>query len=61
MLFRSIDTPGGELVIEARRPAGGGDYIRRMTLGGRPLERYRISHDELLRGGRLTFELQNRK
>lgn len=32
-----------------------------MTLGGRPLERYRISHDELLRGGRLTFELQNRK
>ena len=56
-----IDTPGGELVIEARRPAGGGDYIRRMTLGGRPLERYRISHDELLRGGRLTFELQNRK
>ncbi len=56
-----IDTPGGELVIEARRPAGGGDYIRRMPLGGRPLERYRISHDELLRGGRLTFELQNRK
>ncbi len=56
-----IDTPGGELVIEARRPAGGGDYIRRMTLGGRPLARYRISHDELLRGGRLTFELQNRK
>ncbi len=56
-----IDTPGGELVIEARRPAGGGDYIRRMTLGGKPLTKYRISHDELLRGGRLTFELQNRK
>jgi len=32
-----------------------------MTLGGKPLKRYRIGHDELLRGGRLTFELQNRK
>jgi predicted alpha-1,2-mannosidase len=51
----AIDTPRGELVIERR---GAGDRIRRMTLGGKPLADYRIPHDELLRGGTLTFELQ---
>lgn len=51
----AIDTPRGELVVERR---GAGDRIRRMTLGGKPLADYRISHDELLRGGTLTFELQ---
>lgn len=30
-----------------------------MTLGGRPLSKYRLTHDELLRGGTLTFELNN--
>ena len=50
-----IDTPQGVLVIERQ----GQGYIRRMTLGGKPLTRYRISHDTLLRGGKLTFELQN--
>ena len=53
--------PAGELVIETKRPDSGAVYIRSMTLGGKPLKRYRIGHDELLRGGRLTFELQNRK
>lgn len=51
----AIDTPRGELVVERR---GAGDRIRRMTLGGKPLADYRISHDELLRGGTLSFELQ---
>lgn len=49
-----------ELVIEARRsetPAPA--YIRSMTLGGKPLGRYRVAHDELLRGERLTFELRS--
>lgn len=49
-----IDTPQGELVIERR----GEGYIDRMTLGGRPLGRYRIGHGELLRGGKLAFELK---
>ena len=56
-----IDTPRGELVIEADRATPDAGYIRRMTLGGKPLGKYRISHDELLEGGRLTFELENRK
>ena len=50
-----IDTPQGVLVIERQ----GQGYIRRMTLGGKPLTRYRISHDTLLRCGKLSFELQN--
>ena len=52
-----IDTGGGTLVIEKH----GEGYIRRMTLGGKPLKNYRILHGELLKGGKLTFELQNRK
>lgn len=52
-----IDTERGTLVIEKR----GDGYIREMTLGGTPLKKYRVSHDELLRGGRLNFELHNRK
>lgn len=52
-----IDTAHGTLVIGKR----GEGYIRRMTLGGRPLKTYRIAHDALLRGGRLNYELQNRR
>ena len=48
-----IDTPQDTLLIERH---GSGSAVRRMTLGGRPLTKYRISHDELLGGGRLTFE-----
>ena len=50
-----IDTPQGVLTIEKH----GEGYIRHMTLGDKPLRSYRIDHDALLRGGKLTFELQN--
>ena len=53
-----IDTPHGTLTIERR---GDGPYIRRMTLGVRPLAKYRISHDELLCGKNLIFELKTSK
>ena len=53
-----IDTPQGTLTIGRR---GDGPYIRRMTLGGKPLAKYRISHDELLRGRDLIFELKTDK
>ena len=56
-----IETERGPLVIEAERPAAGAGYIGRMTLGGKPLGKYRLSHDELLGGGRLKFELKNDK
>lgn len=51
-----IDTERGTLRIERR----GEGTIRRMTLGEKPLQKYRISHDELLKNRKLTFELQNR-
>lgn len=52
-----IDTPQGTLTLEKR---GSGPYIRRMTLGGKSLTKYRIGHDELLRGGNLIFELKTK-
>ena len=54
-----IDTPAGTLVIEVVRPAGSETLIKSMKLGDKPLKKYRISHDELLKGGSLTFELKN--
>ena len=56
-----IDTANGTLVIETVRPSDDAAYIRSMKLGGKQLKKYRISHDELLNGKTLTFELQNRK
>lgn len=52
-----IDTPQGTLTLEKH---GSGPYIRRMTLGGKSLTKYRIGHDELLRGGKLIFELKTK-
>lgn len=54
-----IATDHGPLCIECRKSSPDARYIGRMTLGGRPLKRYRLSHEELLKGGKLTFELQN--
>lgn len=50
--------PAGELVIETECSGAGDLYIGSMTLGGRPLKKYRISHGELVGGGRLVFGLQ---
>ena len=49
-----IDTLGGVVVIECQ---GEGEYIDSMQLGDKPLAKYRISHDELMRGGKLTLKL----
>lgn len=48
--------PAGELVIETERSGAGDVYIGSMTLGGRPLKKYRISHGELVGGGRLVSD-----
>jgi len=44
--------PQGDIVIERQTTA---DRIHSMTLGGKPLTRYRISHDELVKGGHLVI------
>ncbi len=46
------------LVIETERPTAESLYIDRMELGGKQLSRYRISHDELVRAGKLRFILR---
>ena len=50
-----IDTTHGTMVITTE---GEGDYIESMTLGGKPLNRYRISHDELMKGKELNIKLK---
>ena len=53
-----IDLPEGRrLTIEAERTAPSDIYIQSMSLGDKPLKKYRISHDELLKGGKLNFKL----
>lgn len=50
--------PNGDLVIEANRQGKEAGRIQRMTLGGKPLGRYRVSHEELMKGGKLVFDLR---
>lgn len=53
------DTWGSDkLVIETGRPSTESLYIREMELGGKKLSRYRISHEELVKGGVLRFILR---
>lgn len=54
-----IDTPQGTLTINAPRNSTDEKYISSMTLGGRPLKSYRISHDQLVDGKTLNFQLSN--
>ena len=56
-----IETERGPLVIEAERPAAGAGYIGRMTLGGRPLGKYRLSHDEAARGRTTEIRIEKRQ
>ena len=49
-----MDTLGGVVVIESQ---GEGEYIGSMQLGSKPLAKYRISHDELMKGKTLTLKL----
>ena len=50
-----IDTAHGTVVITTE---GEGDYIERMTLGDKPLNSYRISHDELMKQKELNVKLK---
>lgn len=47
-----------KLVIETERPSAESLYIRKMELGGKKLSRYRITHEELVHGGKLRFILR---
>lgn len=49
-----------ELVIETARTKANASYIKGMTLGGKPLNKYRISHRDLVNGGILKMMLEER-
>ncbi|MBR2637299.1 MAG: GH92 family glycosyl hydrolase [Bacteroidaceae bacterium] len=53
-----MDTDKGTITIEAIRPDKDCHYIESMTLGGKPLKKYRITHNELLDKKNLTFKLK---
>lgn len=52
--------PNGELVISANRKSANDKYIGSMTIGGKKLTSYRISHQQLIDGKNLNFELISR-
>ncbi|MBQ3624186.1 MAG: GH92 family glycosyl hydrolase [Prevotella sp.] len=47
--------PGGDLVIETQRAENDARYIKSMTLGGKALKKFRISHEELIKGKTLRI------
>lgn len=53
--------PQERLVIEGRRAKAEDIYIKQIYLGGKKYNSYRISHDELVRGGTLRFDLKSCK
>lgn len=50
--------PQGDITIDCRRARPESWRINSMTLGGKTLGRYRISHQELTAGRRLSFEVR---
>lgn len=57
----TITNPSGtELRVEVEKESPESIYISDMTLGGKPLKDYRISHEQLLKGGTLKFRLSDK-
>ena len=53
-----IDTAEGTILIEAQRTTDDDSIIERMWLGGKPLTKYRISHDELMKNRQIILKLK---
>ena len=50
--------PNGDLVITSLRPDSAANTIQSMTLGGKKLSTYRISHEQLIKGKELTLQMR---
>lgn len=50
--------PNGDIVIEAPHTSPSQIYINKLTLGGKPLSTYRISHKQLVDGKTLKMQLK---
>ena len=56
-----LHLPGGNtLEIRAKGVSDSRRYVKSVTLNGHPLSRLYITHDELLQGGILEFQMQSR-
>ena len=49
-----------DIVIEKRKTQADDKYIKRMELGGKAFNSYRISHEQLVKSGRLTVYTNSR-
>ncbi len=49
-----------DIVIEKRKTQAGDQHIKRIELGGKTFGNYRISHEQLVKGGRLTVYTNSR-
>ncbi len=50
--------PNGDITISAPHASASQIYIKNMTLGGKSLNSYRISHDQLVKGRQLVMTLK---
>ena len=56
-----IDVADGKTIqITTERPSEDAIFIESMTLNGKPLKNYRISHEDLINGEKLNFKLKKR-
>ena len=53
--------PAGELIIEAKGRQSHEIYIDSISLGGKTIKTFRITHDRLVNAGKLTFTLKNKR
>jgi predicted alpha-1,2-mannosidase len=49
--------PGKQFIIEAKNQSRENNYIQSATLNGKPLNRSWITHEEIIRGGKLIYEM----
>jgi predicted alpha-1,2-mannosidase len=57
-----ISLPGDrEFIISARNNSPGNIYVAKIVLNGEPIERNYISHNEIMQGGSLVFEMSATK
>ena len=53
-----LTVPGGkQLTVTAKNLSRERKYVRSVTLNGRPVEGFRLSHEQVLSGGELVFEM----
>ena len=53
--------PGKEFVIEARNAGKDDYYVESMVLNGKPYKKYTLNHQDIVRGGKLSFVLMSNK